>query len=82
MFGWRSCAQARLSRTNRSSGAGTLHIREDDFDRDVVAEQHPARAIHRAHAPFGERREDLVAAVQDLPDREHGQILTGPIPSS
>ena len=80
MFGWRSCAQARLSRTNRSSGAGTLHIRQDHLDRDVVAEQDPAGAIDRAHAPFGQRRENLVAAVEDLPDREHAQVLTA-IPS-
>ena len=60
---------------------GTLHIREDHLDRHVVAEKDPARAIHRAHAPLGERREDLVAAVQNLPNRQHGQILTGPIPS-
>ena len=55
---------------------GTLHIREDHLDRDVVAEKDPPRAIHRAHAALGERREDLVAAVEDLPDRKHGLILS------
>ena len=71
MLGWRSWAQARLSRTKRSSGAGPSMIRQDDLDRDVVAEQDAAGAVDRAHAAFGQRRKDLIAPVEDLTDREH-----------
>ena len=74
MFGWRSRAQARLSRMNRSR-APAMPDRpsaEDDLDRDFVAEQRAAGAIDRAHPAFGERRENLVSAVEDLPGREHG----------
>ena len=46
-------------------------LRQDHLDRDVVAEQDPPRAIDRAHAAFRERREDLVATVEDLANREH-----------
>ena len=69
MFGWRSCAQARLA-DEPFERRGTLHIREDHLDRHVVAEKDPPRTIHRAHAPSS-RREDLVAAVQNLPNRQH-----------
>ena len=51
----------------------------DGHEIRVFAEKDPARTIHRAHAPLGQRREDLVAAVQNLPNRQHGQILTAPI---
>ena len=34
----------------------------------------PPRAVHRAHPPFGERREDLVTAVEDLAGGEHESI--------
>ena len=46
-------------------------IGTDHLDRDVVAEQHAARAIDRAHSALGERRKNLVAAVEDLAGREH-----------
>ena len=46
----------------------------DDLDRDLVAEQRPARPIHGTHPTFGQQRQNLVAIVQDLPGREHGSI--------
>src|SRR6185436_7825115 len=54
---------------------GTFLIREDYLDGDVVAEQHPAREIHRAHPTFRERRENLIATVQELTYGEHRSII-------
>ena len=50
MCGWRSRAQARLSRMNRSRGPGApAVVGPNDLDGDFVAEQRAPRAIHRAH---------------------------------
>jgi hypothetical protein len=46
----------------------------DDLDGDLVAKQQAPRPVDGAHAAFGERGEDLVPAVKDLPDRQHGDI--------
>jgi len=56
------------------SGYARQAVAEDDLDRDLVAEQRPPCPIHRSHPAFGERSEDFVAAVEDLPGREHGPI--------
>ena len=68
-----ACARTALAH-EAFAGARDCRIREDDLDRDFVAEQRAAGAIHGAHPAFGERRENLVSPVQDLPRREHGSI--------
>ena len=43
----------------------------DDLDGHLVAEQRAAGAVDRAHPAFGERREYLVPAVEDLSGGVH-----------
>ena len=51
MFGWRSWAQARLSRRNRSRAAwSAADVGPHDLERHLVAEQPPPGAEHRPHA--------------------------------
>ena len=52
----------------------TGDVREDHLDRDLVAEQNAARPVHGAHAAFRQRRENLVAPVEDLPDASTAQF--------
>ena len=54
MLGWRSCAQARLSRRKRC-GLRTAHQRRPHhLDRDLVAKAEAAGAIDVAHAAGAE----------------------------
>ena len=46
----------------------------NDLDRDLVAEQRPARPVDRTHPTFGQQRQNLVAIVEDLAGGEHGSI--------
>src|SRR5262245_62945495 len=52
-----------------------LLIRQDHLDGDIVSKQHPAREIDRPHPAFRERREDLIATIQQLAYREHHVII-------
>ena len=64
MLGWRSWAQARLSRRKRSrDSGGASGVACITLMRDVVAEVHAAGAVDVAHAAGAERVEDLVAIV-------------------
>ena len=51
-------------------------IGQDHLNRHVVAEQDAAGQVDRPHPAFRQRREDFVASVEDLTNREHVVILT------
>ena len=64
MLGWRSWAQARLSRRKRSRDSGGASGRRlHHLDRDFVAEVEAAGAVDVPHAAGAEGVDDLVAIV-------------------
>jgi hypothetical protein len=64
------CARAALAHEalerDRAGDRGKDHL-----DRDLVAEQDAARAIDGTQTAFGDGRQNLVVAVEDLPDSKH-----------
>ena len=66
MCGWRSWAQARLSRRKRSRHTDGLDpVRPNDLDGDVVAKQRAMREIDLAHPARGELPANLVLPVEE-----------------
>ena len=41
------------------------HLRREDFDRHLIAEQDVARTIDRAHSAFADQRLDVILTVED-----------------
>ncbi len=72
MFGWRSWAQARLSRRNRARQHGGIRPRRpDEFYGDVVAQQRAMREVYLAHPAAREPAADLVLAIQERASGQH-----------
>ena len=72
MLGWRSWAQARLSRRNRSRSSGGAVVRRlHHLDGDFVAEVQPAGPVDVAHPAGAERADDFVAVVDPRSRRQH-----------
>ncbi len=69
------CARAALREEALAGHLIAADLGAHDLDRHLVAEQPAPCAEHRAHAPFRQRRDDLVPTIKDGPDSQHPMMM-------